>query len=428
MKFIALVVVLGLYLGLGQLKKRGAAFSTRVILGSILGIGVGFIFKGATEYVGIFGEIYANLLFALVIPLLLTSVIKVVVSSENIAKLKSLGLKTVGILSLHNVLGSTIGLILAVGFSIGVGANIPLPQGGEAKEVPSFAESIINFFPQNIVADAANGSVIPIIVFGVLIGLAVLQLIERGKDEEVSPFVDFINSFSEIINRLVGFVTDFTPYAVLSLIASAIARIDYTAIRPLLFILILTYVASAFHSYVTTGALIGIFAKVNPVKFFKKHFPVQTIAFTTQSSVGSIPANVENLESDMGVSEEIASFVAPAGATMGMPGCAGFWPVMTAILTANVLDLGWGLSEYVMLIVVALLVSLGTVGVPGTATITTTAVFAAMGLPVEMVVILAPISSLADMGRTATNVTAASSSAVIVAASENKLDKKIFNN
>ena len=100
---------------------------------------------------------------------------------------------------------------------------------------------------------------------------------------------------------------------------------------------------------------------------------------------------------------------------------------MTAVLTANVLDLGWGISNYVSLVVVALLVSLGTVGVPGTATISTTAVFAAMGLPIEMVVILAPISSLADMGRTATNVTAAASSAVIVAASEGKLDREKYN-
>ena len=105
MKYLALVVALALFFGLSLLKKRGSKFSTRVILGSILGLGVGFIFKGETELVGIFGEIYANLLFAIVIPLLLTSVIKVVVSSENLAKLKSLGLKTVGILSLHNVLG-----------------------------------------------------------------------------------------------------------------------------------------------------------------------------------------------------------------------------------------------------------------------------------------------------------------------------------
>ena len=143
--------------------------------------------------------------------------------------------------------------------------------------------------------------------------------------------------------------------------------------------------------------------------------------------MGAIPANVENLTSKQGVSEEIASFTAPLGATMGMPGCAGFWPVMNAIFVANVMGLSWTAGDYVKLVLIALLVSLGTVGVPGTATITTTALFAAVGLPIEMVVLLAPISTLADMGRTATNVTAANSSALIVAASENKLDRKVFN-
>lgn len=427
MKYLALIIGLALFYVLSLMKKKGASFSTRVILASLLGIGLGFVFKGETELIGIFGEIYANILFALVIPLLLASVIKVVVSNESINRLKSIGLKTVGILSIHNVLGSALGVILAVAFKIGKDANIPLPEAAEAREVPTFAQAVVDFFPQNIVSDAANGRVIPIIVFAVLIGFVILSLIEKGKEEEVRPFVDFINSFSEIINSLVGLVTSFTPYAVLSLISAAIARIDYTAIKPLVSVLILTYVASFVHSYLTTGAMLSIFAGLNPFKFFKKNFSVQAIGFTTQSSVGSIPANVDNLENNLGVSENIASFVAPAGATMGMPGCAGFWPVMTAILTANVLGLDYTITDYLGLILAALLVSLGTVGVPGTATIATTAVFAAMGLPVEMVVILAPISSLADMGRTATNVTAATSAALIVASSEGELDRDKYN-
>lgn len=427
MKYLALLVGLALFYVLSLLKKKGKSFSLRVILGSIFGLGVGFIFKGQTELLGIFGEIYANLLFALVMPLLLTSVIKVVISSKNLSYLKTVGAKTVGILSLHNVLGSLIGVVLAVVFSIGKGANIPIEKSGEIREVPSFAQAIIDFFPKNIIGDAADGKVIPVIVFALLIGIVFLRLEEKGKSEKIAPFRAFIEAFSEIINNLVSLVTSFTPYAVLSLIASAVARIDYTTIKPLVFILLLTYLASFIHSYITTGFLLKIFGKVNPFKFFRKNFPVQTIAFTTQSSVGSIPANVDNLVNNFGVSENIASFVAPAGATMGMPGCAGFWPVLAAILTGNVLGLNYGIDSYIKLVLVALLVSLGTVGVPGTATIATTAVFAAMGLPVEMVVILAPISSLADMGRTATNVTAASSAAIIVAASEDKLDKEVYN-
>lgn len=426
MKFIALFVSLILFYILSLMAKKKVSFAKRVILASFLGIGVGYVFKTNTEYVGIFGSIYSNLLYSLVIPLLATSVVKTIVSTESMQKLRTIGIKSVGILSLHNVLGSTLGVILAVTFAIGKGSNIPLPTSTET-EVPSIVESIINFFPSNIIQNAANNSIIPIIVFSVLLGVAVIQLMERGKKEEVKPFVALINSFAEVIFRVTSIVIKFTPYAVLSLIANAVSSVDVEAIKPLLLILALTYAAAIIHSYLTTGVLLSIFAKVNPFKFFKKNLPVQLIAFTTQSSIGTIPANIDNLKNNFGVSDKISSFVAPAGATMGMPGCAGFWPVMSAIMTVNIMGMHYEFKDYIFLIVVALLVSLGTVGVPGTATIATTAVFATLGLPIQMVVLLSPISSLADMGRTATNVTAASSAAIIVASSENELDRDIYN-
>lgn len=426
MKFVALFVSLILFYILSIMAKKKVSFGKRVILASVLGIAVGYVFKENTEYVGIFGRIYSNLLYSLVVPLLATSVVKTIVSTESMQKLRTIGIKSVGILSLHNVLGSTLGVILAVAFAIGKGSNIPLPTSTDA-EVPSIVESIINFFPSNIVKNAANNSIIPIIVFSVLIGVAVIQLMEKGKEEEVKPFVGFINSFAEVIFRVTSIVIKFTPYAVLSLIANAVSRVDVNAIKPLLLILALTYVAAIIHSYFTTGVLLSIFAKVNPFKFFKKNLPVQLIAFTTQSSIGTIPANIDNLKKNFGVSDKISSFVAPVGATMGMPGCAGFWPAMSAIMTVNIMGMNYEFKDYILLIIVALLVSLGTVGVPGTATIATTAVFATLGLPIEMVVLLSPISSLADMGRTATNVTAASSSAIIVASSENELNRDIYN-
>ncbi len=409
------------------MKKRGISFGIRVIGAAVAGLIIGYIFAGSTEYVAIFGSVYIRLLYTMVIPLLLTTIIRTMVNTGSLSQLRSIGLKSVGILSLHNILASTLGVILAVAFGIGKGANMAAPSDTEIREVPTVAETITNFFPRNIVKDAADSNIVPIIVFAILVGIAILTLIENGKENETKPFTDFINSAAEVMYKLTSMITGLTPYAVLSLMAAAIGNIDANAVKPLILILVLNYVASLIHSFITTGALVSAFAKVNPVKYFKKAWPVQVIAFTTQSSMGSLPANIENLTSEQGVSEDIASFVAPLGATMGMPGCAGFWPVMNAILTVNMLGMTYTGFDYVRLILVALLVSLGTVGVPGTATISTTALFAAMGLPLEMVVLLAPISSLADMGRTATNVTAANSSALIVAASENKLNRDIFN-
>lgn len=427
MKFISLIITIALFFLLGKMKEKNISFAKRVILAAILGLALGYFFAGSTEYVAIFGKVFIRLLSAMVIPLLFATIIRTTLNTGSLGKLRSVGLKSVGILSLHNVLGSTIGLILAVVFSIGKGASIPLPEGNEVKEVPTVAETITNFFPSNIISNAGDGMVIPVIIFSILVAIAALKLVDKGEGEKVTAFKDFINSFAEIIYQLTSMITSLTPFAVLSLMAEAVSRIDYEAVKPLLLILVLNYVASAIHSFITTGALVSVFAKVNPVKYFKNAWPAQVVGFTTQSSMGSLPVNMENLEKTQGVSEDIASFVAPLGATMGMPGCAGFWPVMNAVLTINVMGLDFGGFDYVKLILIALLVSLGTVGVPGTATIATTAVFAAMGLPLEMVVLLAPISSLADMGRTSTNVVAANSSALIVAASEGKLNREVFN-
>lgn len=427
MQFVAVLVTLVLFFILSQMKKRGMSFGLRVITGAIAGIILGFIFRGNTEYVSVFGSIYVNLLYAMVIPLLLTTIVRTMLSTGSLTKLRSVGLKSVGILSLHNVMGSVLGLILALAFKIGQGVNFDIPRDTEVREVPTIAETITNFFPSNIVANAAEGQVVPIIVFSVLVGVAALKLIESGKEDIVRPFAEFTNSFAEIIFKLTSMITSLTPYAVLALMANAIGRVDSTAIAPFILILVLNYIASAIHIFIGTGILVSAFAKVSPIRYLKKAWPVTMIGFTTQSSMGAIPANVENLRAEQGVAEEIASFTAPLGATMGMPGCAGFWPVINAIFVANVMGLAWTPADYARLVLVALLVSLGTVGVPGTATITTTALFAAMGLPLEMVVLLAPISSLADMGRTATNVTAANSAALIVAASENKLNREVFN-
>ena len=427
MQFVAVLVTLVLFFILSQMKKRGVSFGIRVITGAIAGLILGFIFRGNTEYVSVFGSIYVNLLYAMVIPLLLTTIVRTMLNTGSLTKLRSVGLKSVGILSLHNIMGSILGLVLALAFKIGQGVNFDIPRGTEVREVPTIAETITNFFPSNIVSNAADGQVVPIIIFSVLVGVAALKLIESGKEDVVRSFADFTNSFAEIIFKLTSMITSLTPYAVLALMANAIARVDSTAIAPFILILVLNYLASAIHIFIGTGILVSAFAKLSPIRYLKKAWPVTMIGFTTQSSMGAIPANVENLRAEQGVAEEIASFTAPLGATMGMPGCAGFWPVINAIFVANIMGLAWGPADYARLVLVALLVSLGTVGVPGTATITTTALFAAMGLPLEMVVLLAPISSLADMGRTATNVTAANSAGLIVAASENKLNREVFN-
>ena len=143
--------------------------------------------------------------------------------------------------------------------------------------------------------------------------------------------------------------------------------------------------------------------------------------------MGTIPVSVKQLVSRLGVNEDIASFVAALGANLGMPACAGIWPTLLAVLAINIFDIPYSIGQSVFLIVLTLIVSIGTVGVPGTSTVTTTALFTAAGLPVEIIVLLVPISSVVDMMRTATNVTGAATAAVLVAKSEQLLDREVYD-
>lgn len=423
-KFIALLITLALFFGLRQLQKRGVSFTIRILLATALGIGVGIIFRGNTEYVKGIGTIYVNLLKAIVVPLLIFSIITTVLSLENINRLKTIGAKTIGFLSLQNVLASILTIAVAIFLGIGRNSNISIPLAAEKKEVPTLVETFIGFFPSNIVDSAANNQILPIIIFSLLVGLAIITY--KGDKIKIEPFVNFIKAGNEVVFSLINIITNFTQYAVLALIAGAINNLDLSAVGPVLMVLAAVYIAGIIHSNITAPLVVGAVAKVSPLTFIRRFFPVQSVAFSTQSSVGTIPVHVKTLEK-MGVPEKVGSFVASIGTTVGMPGCAAIWPVLLALFTVNTLGIQYSVTDYLILIVVALAVSLGTVGVPGTATITATALFATVGLPIEMIILMEPISAVADMMRTSTNVTSAGASAVVVAKLEGVLDEELYN-
>lgn len=403
-------------------KKHQQSFLIRVLSAMVIGVVIGLLFRGHTDYVAAVGHIYVNVLSSLVVPVLFFSIIYTVSSLEDIHALTRIGGKAIGFLSLHNLLGSLIAIVMVFLFRIGQGASIALPENAKIAEVPPVLDTIMSFFPSNIVDDAANNRVVPVIVFSALI--AIVILLYKDKDE-IKPFTDFIAAGNHLVFRVVSFVTSFTPYAVLALIANRVSGMNMQDIGSLLIVLIAVFAATIFHSVVTTSALLFIIGKLNPLYYLRKFFPTWMIGFTTQSSVGSIPASVE-AQGEMGVPEKIASFAASIGSSFGMPGCAAIWPVTLSLFTVNALGIQYGLKDYLVLILVALLVSAGTVGVPGIATITATAVFTAMGLPVEVIILMTPISAIADMARTATNVSAGASTGVLIAATNDELDRQQY--
>ena len=406
-------------------KKKNVDFGILTLLATAFGIIVGLVFKENFEYVAVFGTIFTNIISAMVVPLLLFSIISSITNLGESVHLKKIGFKSVFFLLLNNLTASVITLIAAVALQVGKGFPYQTVTDYKAAEVPTFIDTIVSLFPQNLITQWGEGKVVPIVIFAILIAAAYNQF---GKDkEDVKPFKTFIDAGNKVLGQAIGWIMDFTPYAVLSLIARAVGKTEITDLLPLMGVMILAYLLCAIQLFGVESLLIRFVGKLNPVIFLKKIAPAGVVAFTSQSSVGTIPVTVRQLEKELGVDGDIAAFTAGLGANLGMPGCAGMWPVLLAVFSVNVLGLDYSLTQYAFLILLSLVVSVGTVGVSGTATISATAVFSAAGLPIELIVLLAPISSLVDMARTATNVVGAATASVLVAKTEGHLNEDIYN-
>lgn len=422
----ALVLAVIFFILIYFLKKKKVDFSVLTILAVGLGIIVGLIFKENYLYLEAIGTIYANLISAIVVPLLLFSIISSITNLQASIKLKKVSLKTIIYLLLNTFTASLITLILAVITRIGSGFNYELSTNYKATEVPSFVDTIIGLFPKNLINSWLNGEVVPIVIFAIIVAIAYNRIVNKDP-KKVKPFKQFIDAGNRVLGEVVNFVIGFTPYAVLALIARAVSKSTIDDIIPLLSILGLAYLLSIIQIFGVESILLKVIGKLDPINFFKGIWPAGVVAFTSQSSIGTIPVTIRQLVNKIGVNEDIASFTASLGANLGMPGCAGIWPTLLAVFAINVLNIDYSIGQYLFLVVLAVVVSIGTVGVPGTATITATAVFAAAGLPIEIIVLLAPISSIVDMARTATNVIGAATAATLVAKSEKELNMDIYN-
>jgi Na+/H+-dicarboxylate symporter len=429
---LALIVVFILFGAIYVLRTRVKLGFTKTILGAlIVGIGVGFLFSGHTDWIRPIGTIYISILTAVVAPLIIVSILSSVTSLGSTAQLKGIGLRSVFWLMITTLLSIILSLALGLTFNLGKGAEILAEnfntQIYEDRIVP-ISQVITDLFPNNIINDIGQGKIIPMILFSMLIAVSYV-LVANQKKEKVVIFKRFVEAFREIIFKAVSFIIELTPYAVLSLVATSIGSKINSAemIWSLGLMLIVSFIAFAIDIWLIGGVLVRVFADLDPIKFFRKIIPAQVVAFSTQASAGTLPVTTRVLQEDVGVSSEVTNFTAPLGTTIGMPGCAGIWPILTAIYGINALGIDYDIKDYVILALISLFVSLGTAGVPGTATITTTSVLAAAGLPLEILVITIPIAAIADTGRTATNVTAAMIASAIVGRQEHDIDDDIFN-
>jgi len=372
----------------------------------------------------VIGKIFINLLKMLVVPLVFVSLVCGVAALGDIKKLGRLGGKALLFYLGTTALAITLALSLAIIVAPGEGFNLSSTTAQEftAKESPSIAETIINLIPNNPIEAMAEGQMLPLIVFSILFGIAIVMAGESGKRIEQQ-----FNDYNAIIMQIVMIVIMFAPIGVFCLIAKTFALQGFEVFKPLMSYFMVVVAALLIHALVSYSVLIKLLSGLNVWRFFKKMRGVQIFAFSTASSNATIPINIENAENKLGVDNSVASFTIPLGATINMDGTAIMQGVATVFI-ANVYGIDLGLADYLLVILTATLASVGTAGVPGVGLIMLAMVLNQVGLPVEGIALIIGVDRLLDMMRTAVNVTGDAAATVIIAKSEGNLDQKIYNN
>ena len=407
-----------------KIRKITNKFSFATLTALTLGVVLGIIFKENILFLDTVGKAYMSLIKMIVVPLVVTSLITSIVRLENLDTLKSIGLKTFTVLLGTTGAAALIGIIVASSLNLGQGLRFIGAENFKAREIPGFSKVLIDMLPSNPLAAIVENKIIPIVIFSMFIAIA-LVIEDNTNKEKAKPFKDFILSAYDIVLRITKIVLRIIPYGVFALIATAAAKNGMDTLMSLIWVILAVYIAAFLQFLFVYTPLISFVARMNPLKFFKGIFPAQVVAFTSQSSYGTLPVTIKSLVEGVGVSENIASFVAPLGSTIGLNGCGGFYPAIVAIFAANVFNVELTIYSYILIVLTAIISSIGIAGVPGSATMSTTVMLAALGLPIEALAMVIAVDSIIDMIRTATNVTGASVAALIVDQTEKRKEYKV---
>ena len=424
-KAVLYVVTLLAILLLHFLAKRKVKFSYRVLVALGLGLLTGIALGSVSTTIRPIGQLYVRLISMVVIPLVFVSILRSFTQLGTSEKLKSISVRSLFWLLSTTAVATALGLAAALLFEIGKGFDVS-DIVYTPREVVPIETVLLNLFPNNIVAHMVNNQMIPVIIFAIFIALSI-NFEARRKPEAVKPVTDLIEASSKVMVGVTKMVIKFTPYGVFALMANAAGRNNIETLKSLLVYILLMYGVMLIHFVFVQLGLIAVVGKLNPIQFVKNIFPAQVVAFTSQSSYGTLPVTVKTLTDRNGVSEKIASFVAPLGANIGMNACGGIFPAMVAIFTANAFGINLQFTDYILIIFTTTIASIGIAGVPGIATIAATVVLATLGLPIEGIALVAGVDALIDMGRTAINVTGTMVAATLTAKKENELDLEIYN-
>ena len=451
MDFKLIINIIGLIVlifVLYKMQKKHLSFTKRVFAALGLGIVYGLILHYAygpnsdtisvtKDWFNIIGSGYVRLLQMIVMPLIMVSITSAIINLKDSKQLGKMGGNIIAILLITAAIAGLVGVLVSLFYKLDATGML---QGtaemtraeylqnklGEANS--SFPQKVLDFIPTNPFLDmtgARNTSTIAVVIFSAFVGIAALG-IKKKKPESLETFRNIVNSAHDIVMRMVTLVLRLTPYGILALITNVLASSDFLQIAKLIKFILASYTAIII-MFIIHMIILALF-KLNPFIYMKKVFPVLTFAFTSRTSMGAIPLNIETQTKKLGVSQGIANLSATFGASIGQNGCAAIYPAMLAVMIAPTVGVNpYSIGFIAKLSVIIAISSFGVAGVGGGATFAALIVLSSLGFPVGLAGLLISVEPLIDMGRTALNVNDSILSGVITGKMLNELNTDMYN-
>ncbi|MCI9019587.1 MAG: dicarboxylate/amino acid:cation symporter [Eubacterium sp.] len=415
-------------------EKSRMGLTTKIFIGLLGGLLLGVVlnlwvphsyFRDEILVDGIFyvaGNGFIRLMKMLVVPLVFCSL---VCGSSAIGDTKSLGRvggRTIGFYLVTTALAVTVAILVATIVRPGVGLDMSSIETGETAvaENVSVADTILNIIPENPIGALADGTMLQIILFALLVGVLLAKMGDRAE-----LLSGIFNQGNELMMEMTNMIMSLAPAGVFCMIAKTFANLGFDAFLPLLKYMGSVLLGLVIQCLGVYMILLVIFTRLNPVRFIKKFFPVMAFAFSTSTSNATIPMNIDTLEERIGVSRKISSFTIPLGATINMDGTSIMQGV-AVVFAAQAYGMQLGPAGYLTVIATATLASIGTAGIPSVGLVTLSMVFTAVGIPVEAIMLIMGVDRILDMVRTAVNITGDAVCTTIVAHQNGDLNRDVF--
>ncbi len=414
--------------GIGDTRSLTRRILIGLASGLLMGAALHLLGRGSTLFevcveglLHVGGQIFLSSLKLLVVPLVLVSLACGTAALEDVSRLGRIGGKTLGLYLITTAIAISLAILAGLLIAPGAGAGLDVATAEYAtRQAPGFAQTLIDIFPSNPFRAMAEGNMLQVIVFAILLGFAMTLSGEAGRD-----LLRVFESANAVIMKLVFVLMELAPYGIFCLIAKVIAEQGLDQFRNMLWYFGTVLLVLLLHAVFTYPVLLIVLGRVSPVRFFEKLRDPMSVAFGTASSGATLPVTLRTVETRLGVDESVASFTVPLGATINMDGTAIMQGVATVFI-AQVYGVEIPPSGYLTIVLTATLASIGTAGVPGVGTVMLAMVLQQMSLPVEGIGLILGVDRLLDMTRTAVNITGDAAVSVVVAQSEAKLDRDVF--